>query len=115
MIFWPLFESAQKNELLLIDGGFCHWHLRKDGQITINEIISTKPGAGQKMLKFLIANKYAIRIVAKCPAELQANQWYKKRGFVMEGSELTRTTKRELYVWVLRLNKKGRFNLLGGV
>lgn len=26
MIFEALFESAERGELILVDGGFCHWH-----------------------------------------------------------------------------------------
>ncbi len=37
MIFDALYESVERNELLLIDGGFCHFHLRKDGQLTIQK------------------------------------------------------------------------------
>ena len=44
MIFETLYESAQRGELLLVNGGMCHWHLRRDGQLTIREIISTRPG-----------------------------------------------------------------------
>lgn len=39
MIFETLCESAKRDELILVDGGFCHWHLRRDGQLTIREII----------------------------------------------------------------------------
>jgi hypothetical protein len=71
MIFETLHESAQRGELLSVDGGMCHWHLRRDGQLTIREIISTKPGAGQAMLAELMS-KPAQSIFAKCPADLPA-------------------------------------------
>ena len=89
MIFDVLYESAQRGELLLIDGGFCHWHLRRDGQLTIREIISTRPGAGVEMLETL-KTKGALSIFAKCPAHLPSNAWYKNRGFVCEGKEITK-------------------------
>ena len=53
MIFETLHESAKRGELILVDGGFCHWHLRRDGQLTIREIISTRRGAGSEMLAIL--------------------------------------------------------------
>ena len=53
MCFEQLHESSNRNELILIDGGMCHWHLRRDGQLTIREIISTRPGAGSTMLDTL--------------------------------------------------------------
>ena len=77
MIFGTLYESAQRGELLLIEGGFCHWHLRRDGQLTIREIISTRPGAGSEMLEQL-KRQPAQSIFAKCPVDLEANSWYQK-------------------------------------
>ena len=102
MIFETLHESAQRGELLLIDGGFCHWHLRRDGQLTIREIISTRPGAGSAMLTRLRALAGASSLFAKCPVDLPANDWYARRGFVCEGEEITRTG-RKLKLWRHRL------------
>lgn len=87
MIFDALYESAQRGELLLIDGGFCHWHLRRDGQLTIREIISTRHGAGREMLARLLCVNGATSIVAKCPADLPSNLWYERRGFSLERVE----------------------------
>ena len=98
MIFETLHDSAQRGELLLIDGGFCHWHLRRDGQLTIREIISTRRGAGGEMLDILRSTADAISLFAKCPADLPANEWYERRGFVCEGEEMTRTG-RKLKLW----------------
>jgi hypothetical protein len=64
VIFDALWESARRGELLLIDGGFCHWHLRRDGQLTIREIISTRPGAGREMLDRLKAVEGATALVS---------------------------------------------------
>lgn len=100
MIFETLHESAQRGELILIDGGFCHWHLRRDQQLTIREIISIRPGAGSEMLAFLIAVPGATSIFAKCPADLPANDWYANRGFLCEGIQTTRTG-RQLKLWRL--------------
>lgn len=97
MIFETLYESSKRGELLLIDGGFCHWHLRRDGQLTIREIISTRPGAGKEMLDRLKSIK-ASSIFAKCPADLQSNEWYKNMGFVLVGQEET-TSGRVLNLW----------------
>jgi hypothetical protein len=30
MIFEALHDAAKRGELLLVSGGFCHWHLRRD-------------------------------------------------------------------------------------
>lgn len=102
MIFETLYESSKRNELLLIDGGFCHWHLRRDGQLTIREIISTRPGAGSEMLAKLKKCKSATSIFAKCPIDLEANDWYAKKGFKCEGEEITKTGRR-LFLWRLPL------------
>jgi len=102
MIFEALYGAAQRGELTLIDGGFCHWHLRRDGQLTIREIIATRPGAGSEMLKRLKQIEGVLSIFAKCPADLPANRWYLRRGFACEGEEMTRTGRR-LKLWRLRL------------
>lgn len=102
MIFETLWESAQRGELILIDDGFCHWHLRRDGQLTIREIISLRWGAGSEMLETLKRVDGATSIFAKCPAELEANDWYRRKGFELEGSETTRTG-RQINLWRLTL------------
>lgn len=102
MIFETLYESSKRGELLLIDGGFCHWHLRRDGQLTIREIISTRPGAGSEMLARLRAVPGTGSLFAKCPVELVANSWYDRRGFELEGQETTKTG-RVLNLWRLTL------------
>lgn len=101
MIFETLHESAKRGELLLIDGGLCHWHLRRDSQLTIREIISTRPGAGGEMLAYL-KRQPATSLFAKCPVDLTANGWYERRGFTLERVETTRTG-RQLNHWRLML------------
>jgi hypothetical protein len=102
MIFEPLYASALRGELLLVDGGMCHWHLRRDGQLTIREIISTHPGAGSVMLARLKSTPGALSIFAKCPASLPANVWYTRRGFHVERMETT-SSGRKLICWRLPL------------
>lgn len=101
MIFETLYESAKRGELILIDGGFCHWHLRRDGQITIREVISLRAGAGSEILEIL-KQQPAESIFAKCPADLDANRWYEKKGFTLERTEVTKTG-RKLKHWRLVL------------
>jgi len=103
MIFDALHESAKRGELLLIDGGFCHWHLRRDGQLTIREIISTRPGAGSEMLARLMAVPGAVVIVAKCPAVLPSNEWYRRKGFYCIRGETTKSGQL-INVWEYRLS-----------
>jgi hypothetical protein len=103
VIFETLYESAQRGELVLVDGGYCRWHLRRDGQLTIYEIISTRPGAGSLMLAQLRQVQGAACIVARCPVDLASNGWYRQRGFVLHSTEATRSG-RSLNVWQLSLN-----------
>lgn len=102
MIFETLNESNERGELLLVDGGMCHWHLRRDGQLTIREIIVQRDyqqqGIGAHMLSKLMSVEGATSIFAKCPADLPSNAWYARKGFRMEGTETTRTGK-TLNLW----------------
>lgn len=102
MIFETLNESNERGELLLVDGGMCHWHLRRDGQLTIREIIVSKGrqrrGIGAYMLSELTGVEGATSIFAKCPEDLPSNGWYEYWGFHLEGTETTRTGK-ALNLW----------------
>jgi hypothetical protein len=101
VIFESLMESVDKGELILIDGGYCRWHLRRDGQITIYEIIATRRGAGAEMLSMLM-KKGATSILARCPSDLSANGWYDKMGFEIE-EEYSTSSGREIKIWRLQL------------
>jgi hypothetical protein len=103
VIFETLWEAAQRGELLLIEGDFCHWHLRRDGGLVIREIIATRPGAGSEMLARLKEEVGALFLIAKCPADLAANDWYRKRGFTLAGQEKSQRG-RSINVWRLDLD-----------
>ncbi len=103
MIFEALHDASQRGELLLIDGGFCHWHLRRDRQLTICEIIATRKGAGSEMLARLMTVEGAARILAKCPADLASNDWYRGKGFELTAVERTKTG-RKVNVWQISLS-----------
>jgi len=104
MIFEALWESAKKNELILVDGGYCRYHLRRDGQITILEIISTRKGAGTEMLLKLksLKKQGATSIFAKCPENLVANGWYSRKGFRLEGEEKLKSG-RKVILWRMQI------------
>jgi hypothetical protein len=108
MIFESLHESNEKGELLLLDGGYCRWHQRRDRMITIYEIISQKPGVGQQMLARLIEQK-PTAIVAKCPVDLAANTFWLKRGFRLDHTEQTKS-RRMLNVYILDLPQQDASN-----
>ena len=102
MCFEQMYDSLKRSELILVDGGMCRFHRRKDHQITIHEIISTRPGVGATLLERLKAIPSAASLLAKCPADLPSNEWYQRRGFILEATETTRSG-RILNVWRLNL------------
>ena len=103
MVFEALYDAMQHGELILVDGGLCHWHLRRDGQVTIREIISTRNGAGTEMLSRLKQTHGAKSLLARCPADLESNHWYARRGFTLEATEQTKTG-RLINVWRMSLD-----------
>lgn len=102
MCFERLLEAQNRGELLMVSGGMCHWHLRRDGQLTIREIFSNRRGAGREMIERLKNTENAEFILAKCPVDLPSNGWYKKLGFELDGTETT-SSGRGLNRWRLQL------------
>lgn len=102
MIFESLFSSANKGELILVEGGFCRWHLRRDGQLTIYEILVLseyqRQGIGSSMLETLKHVPGAMSIVAKCPVDLDSNSWYAAMGFTCIAIEQSHSG-RGINVW----------------
>ena len=112
MIFETLNESNERGELLLVDGGMCHYHLRRDGQLTIREIIVQHDRQGQGIGRVMLRQLEAVALAAgaaslfaKCPAELPANGWYERMGFALEGVEATRSGRR-LNLWRMTVNPR---------
>jgi len=105
MIFEPLHESNQKGEFY---GGFCHWHLRRDGQITIREIVIEQgeqgKGQGRAIIDRLRQVPGAASLLAKCPTDLPANHFYQHLGFELEATETT-PSGRKLNLWRLQLSQ----------
>ena len=91
MIFEPLHESNQRGEFF---GSMCHWHLRRDGQITIREIIveqnEQRNGLGKLFIKRLKSVPGAKSLFANCPADLPSNEFYKALGFKLESQNPTK-------------------------
>jgi GNAT superfamily N-acetyltransferase len=114
MIFETLNESNERGELLIIGRGMCHFHVRRDGQLTIREIIVQKDHQGRgvgRLLLNLLKRKAraagATSLFARCPVDLPANGWYAAMGFALEGVEATRSG-RELNLWRLTLRPRDR-------
>lgn len=109
MIFETLNESNERGELLLVEHGMCHFHVRRDGQLTIREIIVQRGhqghGIGRAMVQKLAVmgmEAGASSIFAKCPVDLPANGWYERQGFALEGTETTPSGRR-LNLWRMKL------------
>lgn len=111
--FELLFQAKKNESLLLIDGGICHYHFRRDGQCTIRVLISTKPGSGSKLFATVLRRakeKNMSSIVAACPADLESNNWYRKKGFNLFSTKTSKTG-RALNVWLFPLATNIGFNL----
>ena len=109
MIFETLNESNERGELLLVLHGMCHFHVRRDGQLTIREIIVQRGhqghGIGRAMVQKLAVlgmEAGASSIFAKCPVDLPANGWYARLGFTLEWTETTPSGRR-LNLWRMAL------------
>ena len=101
MVFRTLLDSAEKEELMLVDNGYCRYHVRRDGILVIYEIIVTLPrhGIATAMLERLKKTDGIVAIEAKCPETYaEANEWYRKRGFTQTGEKQTRSGVK-LNVW----------------
>lgn len=100
--FNQFYEASLKGELILLHGGMCRYHLRRDGQVTIYEIVVLPEyqgnGIGRAILEALKAVPGATSIFARCPKMLDSNGWYECMGFTYEGEE------EKVYLWRLCLD-----------
>lgn len=87
MIFVALSESADKGELFLVDGGLCRFHLRRDGVVTIKELLvlphDRRKGVGRALVERVQAKHPASALRATCPAEYDANRFWEAMGFAI--------------------------------
>lgn len=87
MIFAALDEAASRGELLLVDGGMCRWHRRKDGIIVIREILvlphRRRTGVGRRLVQDVITRARGV-VQAKCPVKLEeSNLFWRAMGFTL--------------------------------
>ncbi len=109
-----LAESIAREELFVAEMddqvvGFVDFHMRRDKQITLYHIATVvdrqREGLGRGLiaaLSVLGRDRDASRILLKCPAGLEANQFYISLGFTLHETQNGR--KRALNVWTLELN-----------
>jgi GNAT superfamily N-acetyltransferase len=85
VIFVALSEAAERGELLLVPGGMCRFHCRKDGTITIREILvlpgCRKHGIGRGLIRQIVATHPGVLLRARCPTGYEANHFWARLGF----------------------------------
>lgn len=83
----PLCEAADRGELILIDGGMIHFHRRRDGIITIRELLvlpsSRRHGIGKWLVERIQRDAPAAALWARCPADWPANEFWRAIGFTL--------------------------------
>lgn len=89
MIFAALSEAAERDELLLWDGGMCRFHRRRDGVVVIREILVLPSergnGIGSRMVKKVASLHPGAVLRAACPAAYDANEFWVNMGFKLAG------------------------------
>jgi N-acetylglutamate synthase-like GNAT family acetyltransferase len=108
MIFEALSESAEAGELILVHDGMLRFHRRRDGVVTIREILvlprSRRKHVGtQLLIQLKMTVPGAKAVVARCPADLESNKWYERMKFIKVATEAARSG-REIAVWRLDLS-----------
>ena len=92
MIFAALNEAAEKGELILIFGGLCRFHKRRDGVVVVREILIVpkfrRTGLGRILIEEVRRRNPGSPLLAKCPARYESNGFWKAVGF-----ELVETNK----------------------
>src|SRR6185312_2332177 len=92
--------ASVRNELFTSPHGAAYVWRRRDGQTTIHAIVSDARGDGSALLQRIIEDSRTrgqTSLTAKCPAGLAANDWYRRRGFVLDHTEPGKA--RSLNVW----------------
>lgn len=85
MLFVALHEAAQHGELLLVDGGLCRFHRRRDGVVVIREILvlptQQRQGIGRALVAEVRRRYPGAMLVARCPASYPSNGFWEHMGF----------------------------------
>ena len=92
MIFEALNEALARGELLLADGGMCHFHQRRDGVVTIREILVAPDRRCQGIGRHLVDTAaQGLPCIARCPFDLPSNQFWAAIGFRLVDQSETKT------------------------
>jgi N-acetylglutamate synthase-like GNAT family acetyltransferase len=88
MIFAALNEAAERGELLIVEGGLCRFHVRRDGTLVIREVI-VLPGARRRGIGSKLVHRACIThrglVIAKCPVKYESNRFWQEIGFQLVG------------------------------
>lgn len=89
MIFIAMEEAARNGELILVHGGLCRFHRRRDGNTIIREILVLpeyrRSGIGRRLLAEVISRRGDGPVIAKCPKGYEANLFWAAMGFEIAG------------------------------
>ena len=87
MLFVALNEAAARGELILADGGMLRFHRRRDGVVTIREIVvlpeRRRAGVGRGLVDRVAALNPGAVLRATCPGEYEANAFWRSLGFTI--------------------------------
>jgi GNAT superfamily N-acetyltransferase len=95
MIFTALAEAADHEELLLVTGGLCRFHPRRDGIVTIRELLvlpaMRREGIGRALVEEVQRRHPEAILRAVCPINYPANGFWHHIGFkaMTKGTGLT--------------------------
>jgi len=92
MIFAALNEAADHGELLLVAGGLCRFHRRRDGTVTLRELLvlpeCRRQGIGRSLVEAVVHRHPGARLLARCPVSYASNGFWPKVGFrLLHGTE----------------------------
>jgi hypothetical protein len=95
MVFEALNNAAEKGELACFDFGMMRYHVRRDGQMTVLEIIVLPvyrcQGRGRWLLFREVIRRQPLSVVARCPADLDSNGFWQACGFTLDGTETAKS------------------------
>lgn len=102
-----LYEAMIAGETVSPEGGFCQYHLRRDGQITLHVLLvdpdKRRRGIGRHILQIIRGrHPEASSIVAKCPEDLPGHHFYPAIGFQRTATE-TAKSGRVVHTWTLTI------------